>query len=82
MTLGAVIAAFLNGARVIRAQIVAAVAMMIGNLGLSILFTHWLGVSGVIWGSIAAEGAAVVVLFAVVVPSVLRKLESQQLSPS
>ena len=82
MTLGAVIAAFLNGARVIRAQIIAAVTMMIANLGLSIVFTYWLGVSGVIWGSIAAEGAAVVVLFAVVVPSVLRRLEARQPVPS
>jgi O-antigen/teichoic acid export membrane protein len=82
MTLGAIVAAFLNGARVIRAQIVAAVGMMIANLGLSILFTHWLGVSGVIWGSIAAEGAAVAVLLAVVVPRVLRRLESRQLVPS
>ena len=82
MTLGAVIAAFLNGARVIRAQIVAAVTMMIANLGLSIVFTHWLGVSGVIWGSIAAEGAVVVVLLVVVVPSVVSRLESRQLLPS
>jgi O-antigen/teichoic acid export membrane protein len=81
MTLGAIVAAFLNGARVIRAQIVAAVTMMIANLGLSILFTHWLGVSGVIWGSIAAEGAAVVVLLALVVPSVLSRLESRRLCP-
>jgi len=82
MTLGAVIAAFLNGARVIRAQIVAAVTMMIANLGLSIVFTHWLGVSGVIWGSIAAEGAVVVVLLVVVVPSVVSRLESRQPLPS
>jgi O-antigen/teichoic acid export membrane protein len=84
MTLGAVLAAFLNGARVIRAQIVLALMMMIANLGLSIAFTHWMGVSGVIWGSIAAEGAVVVIILAVIAPRVLSRLESRdpELSPS
>ena len=84
MTLGAVLAAFLNGARVIRAQIVLALMMMIANLGLSILFTHWVGVSGVIWGSIAAEGAVVIIILAVITPRVLSRLESRdpELSPA
>jgi O-antigen/teichoic acid export membrane protein len=77
MTLGAVLAAFLNGARVIRAQIVLALMMMVANLGLSIAFTHWIGVSGVIWGSITAEGAVVVVILAAIVPRVLSRLGSQ-----
>lgn len=76
MTLGAVLAAFLNGARVIRAQIVLALLMMIANLGLSIAFTRWVGVSGVIWGSIAAESAVVVIVLAVIAPRVLSRLES------
>jgi O-antigen/teichoic acid export membrane protein len=82
MTLGAVLAMFLNGARVIRAQIVLALGMMIANLGLSIAFTYWVGVSGVIWGSITAEGAAVVIILAVVVPRVLSRLQSREQSSS
>ena len=84
MTLGAVLAAFLNGARVIRAQIVLALMMMIANLGLSILFTHLVGVSGVIWGSIAAEGAVVIIILAVIAPRVLNRLESRdpEISPA
>lgn len=83
MTLGAVLSAFLNGARVIRAQIVLALAFMIANLGLSILFTHLLGVSGVIWGSITANAAGLVVIVAVIVPRVLSRLETREpeLSP-
>src|SRR5204863_9161652 len=84
LTLGTALATFLNGARVIRAQIVLAVGMMIANLLLSILFTHWLGVSGVIWGSIVAEGVVVVIILAVIAPRVLSRLESRdpELSPS
>lgn len=77
MTLGAVLAAFLNGARVIRAQIVLALLMMTANLGLSIAFTHWVGISGVIWGSIAAESAVVVIVLAVIAPRVLRRLDAR-----
>ena len=77
MTLGAVLAAFLNGARVIRAQIVLAVLMMIANLGLSVVFTRWVGVSGVIWGSIAAESAVVIIVLVVIAPRVLDRLESR-----
>jgi O-antigen/teichoic acid export membrane protein len=84
MTLGAVLAAFLNGARVIRAQIMLALGMMIANLALSIAFTHWVGISGVIWGSIAAESAVVVIVLATIAPRVLSRLESRdpELSPS
>lgn len=75
MTLGAVLAAFLNGARVIRVQIVLAVGLMIANLGLSIAFTRWIGVSGVIWGSITAQLGWIALVSTVVMPSVLNRLE-------
>jgi hypothetical protein len=75
MTTGAALAAFLNGARVIRAQMVLALLMMSTNLGLSIAFARWVGVSGVIWGSIVAESGVVVIILAHIVPRVLRRLE-------
>ena len=74
MTFGAVLAAFLNGARVIRAQIVLALGLMVVNLGLSIAFTHWIGVSGVIWGSISAQLGWVAIVSTVVVPRLLSRL--------
>jgi O-antigen/teichoic acid export membrane protein len=76
MTIAAVLAAFLNGARVIRPQIVLALLMMAANLGLSIAFTRWVGVSGVIWGSVAAQLGVVAVVSTIVLPRVLNRLES------
>jgi O-antigen/teichoic acid export membrane protein len=80
MTVAGVMATFLNGAREIRPQIVLALMMMVANLGLSILFAHWVGGSGVIWGSITAEGAVVVIMVAVIAPRVLSRLESRDQS--
>jgi O-antigen/teichoic acid export membrane protein len=83
MTLGAVLAAFLNGARVIRPQITLAVGLMVTNLGLSIVFTRWIGVSGVIWGSIIAQLGWIAIVVTVVVPRALNRLEAiaQQTPP-
>jgi O-antigen/teichoic acid export membrane protein len=82
MTLSAVLAAFLNGARVIRAQIVLALAMMVVNLGLSIAFTHWVGVSGVVWGSIIAQLGVVLVISTLLAPRVLTRIEASAIEPS
>jgi O-antigen/teichoic acid export membrane protein len=82
ITVAAVLAAFLNGARVIRAQIVLALLMMVVNLGLSIAFTHWVGVSGVVWGSIVAQLGVVVVVSTVLAPRVLSRIEASAIEPS
>ena len=82
MTVAAVLAAFLNGARVIRAQIFLALGMMVTNLGFSIAFTRWFGVSGVIWGSIAAQLGVVLIVSIALAPRVLRRLEAQDAEPS
>ena len=74
LNMGSILSVFLNGARVIRSQMVLALLMMASNLGLSIAFTRWFGISGVIWGSIAAESGVVVVISVVIVPRVLRRL--------
>jgi hypothetical protein len=47
-------AVFLNGANVIGFQVVIAICMMVVNLGLSIVLTHLVGVSGPAWGSTIA----------------------------
>ena len=84
MTTAAVLAAFLNGARVIRPQVFLAIAMMLTNLGLSIVFTRWVGVSGVVWGSIAAQLGVVVIVSTTIIPRVIGRLETRapQFSPS
>lgn len=84
MTTAGVLATFLNSARVVRPQVVLALLMMTTNLGLSIVFTRWIGVSGVIWGSIASQLGVVVIVSTAIVPRVLARLEtrSPQLSPT
>lgn len=58
---GGAFATFLNGAGILRLQVVLAVLMMTGNLALSILLTMRIGVSGVIWGSVVAQVVFVIV---------------------
>jgi hypothetical protein len=60
---------------VVRAQVVLALAMMTANLGLSIGFTYWVGLSGVIWGSIAAQLGVVVTVLIAVLPRALNRLQ-------
>ena len=47
--------AFLNGAGILRFQAFAAVLMMIANVVFSIGLTRWLGLSGVVWGSVWSQ---------------------------
>ena len=58
---GGAFAAFTNGAGILRLPALLSVIMMIGNLGLSILLTMKLGVSGVLWGSVVAQVAFMLV---------------------
>ena len=58
---GGAFAAFTNGAGILRFPALLSVIMMIGNLGLSILLTMKLGVSGVLWGSVVAQVAFMLV---------------------
>jgi hypothetical protein len=46
---------FLNGASVLGPQVIGAVVMMLANLGLSIALARAVGVSGVVWGTVAAQ---------------------------
>jgi O-antigen/teichoic acid export membrane protein len=49
------ISMFLNGANVLGPQVIGAVVMMAANLGLSIVLAQQVGVSGVVWGTVAAQ---------------------------
>jgi O-antigen/teichoic acid export membrane protein len=44
----------LNGAGVVRFQVVAASCMALANLALSITLAHSIGISGPVWGSVVA----------------------------
>jgi len=48
-----------NGMNIIRFQVICALLMAGGNLALSIVLTHLIGVSGVIWGSVITQAGFV-----------------------
>jgi O-antigen/teichoic acid export membrane protein len=60
-TVSGPLAMLLNGAHVVRFQVVCAVAMAVVNLPLSIVLTQWLGVAGPILGSAIAQTLCIVV---------------------
>lgn len=72
------VAMLLNGAHEIRFQAAAAVLMAILNLGLSIWLTSRFGVAGVMWATVVAYSAIVLVPMALYLPDVLRRIESQR----
>lgn len=54
-SIGSAIAAFFNGAHLLKFQAVTAVLMMLANVAISIFLTYRIGVSGVMWGSVIAQ---------------------------
>jgi O-antigen/teichoic acid export membrane protein len=74
-TVGNCVAMLLNGAHEIRLQAAAAAVMAVVNLAVSIWLTSQIGVAGVIWGTVIAYAALVLVPMAVYLPGVLRRIE-------
>ena len=68
-------AVFLNGVGILRLQVVLAVLMMTANLGLSIVFTMRIGISGVIWGSVVAQAFLVLLPLTVYLARWFSRLE-------
>ncbi len=60
-TISGPLAMLLNGAHVVRFQVVCAISMALVNLPLSIVLTQWVGVAGPILGSAIAQSACIVV---------------------
>ena len=75
---GTAVAMLLNGAQVMRFQVLTATLMAIGNVLLSIALTARIGISGVVWGSVVAFSAFSLIPVAVYVPRLLRRLEAEQ----
>ena len=67
------IAMLLNGASIIRFQVITALLMGIVNLVVSILLTLALGVSGVVWGSILGQLLCVIIPSGFYIRRILRK---------
>jgi O-antigen/teichoic acid export membrane protein len=62
---------FLNGTHVIRLQAVLTSVMIFANLGLSIVLTRRVGISGVLWGTIVAQTTCFLIPAAFVVRRLL-----------
>ena len=74
---GNTLAMFLNGAGIIKFQVVVAAMFGIGCLLVKILFTHLYGIAGVPWATIITYSLITVLPCAWYVPRFLRRMEAQ-----
>jgi len=73
---GTAISMLLNGAQVMRFQVITAILMATANILLSIALTSRIGVSGVVWGSVIAYSAFALVPYVVYLPRLFARFES------
>jgi O-antigen/teichoic acid export membrane protein len=71
---GNAFAAFLNAAHVVRLQVICATVMAVTNIIASIALARSIGVSGLIWGTVASYTICVVIPYSVLVPRVMRRV--------
>jgi len=76
-TCGNALSMFLNGANVIRFQVITAVLMACSALALKILLAKSFGVSGIIWGTVIAYTIFSIIPYIFIVPYVLDKFKNQ-----
>lgn len=73
---GNAVAMLLNGAQIMRFQVVTAVLMATANILLSIALVSRIGVAGVVWGSVIAYSAFELIPVVVYLPRLFARLES------
>lgn len=78
--LGGAAAMFLNGANILRFQVVSAVLMATSALVAKILLGRAVGLPGIIWGGVVAYFVCTAVPFAVYIPRLLKKM-NQSMNP-
>lgn len=71
---------FLNGANILRFQVVSAVLMATSALVAKILLGRAVGLPGIIWGGVVAYFVCTAVPFAVYIPRLLKKM-NQSMNP-
>jgi len=67
-SLGALLAMFLNGLRIVRLQVVCAIAFVIGAVVGKVALTQWIGLPGIAWGNVLSYTAFVAVPYMIVLP--------------
>jgi O-antigen/teichoic acid export membrane protein len=73
---GDALASFLNGASVIRFQVVIASIFGVGCLTFKIFLIRRYGIEGIPWATILSYGLFVVIPYAIYVPQIVRRLQS------
>jgi len=74
--LGNAVAMFLNGANVIRLQVICASLVAVGALAAKIALARWWGLPGIAWGAVLAYGLFAALPYLLVVPRLLATLPS------
>lgn len=77
---GNALAMILNGAQVIRFQVITASMMASTNIALSILLTQRIGVAGVVWGTIIAYAVCTLLPLSLYMPRLLRRIQTRALA--
>jgi O-antigen/teichoic acid export membrane protein len=68
-------AMLLNGAQVVTFQVVSAVLMATMNVLLSVTLTSWIGIPGVVWGSVIAYTAFTLIPMALYLPRLFARID-------
>lgn len=78
---GNAVAMFLNGANIVKFQVLCASLMAPIAVLIKFLLTPQLGISGVVWGTLIAYVPLVVLPMSLYIPHILRRLDSKQHLP-
>lgn len=73
---GTAMAMLLNGAEVVKFQVVAALAMATTNIGLSIVLASRIGVAGVVWASVIAYSACTLIPTILFLPRLFARVQN------
>ena len=71
------LAMYLNGANIIRFQVIASSTMAVSNVALSIVFVRGFGISGPVWASVLTQTIVILVPAIVMLRPVLRNARSE-----
>ncbi|MEO0061551.1 MAG: hypothetical protein RLZZ08_111 [Pseudomonadota bacterium] len=75
---GLALAMFLNGAHVVKPQVIAASATAIVGITLEIVFLQWLGIAGSVWATIIAVLLFALLPYAILTPQIIRRVAEDQ----
>lgn len=78
MSVGSTFAMFLNGANIVRFQVVSAICMAVSAMTLKIVLTHSLGLPGIVWATIIAHTVCSLLPCCFLVPGIFGKMMARR----